>query len=62
MNEAGIEAPPIPVGPFTLLDDDGETTLWECNDCGVLIPMYDDLCSRCCREEEERQAAERGWW
>jgi hypothetical protein len=44
--------------PPTWLDDDGETTLWQCNDCGRLVPMYDELCGSCFREELQREFSE----
>lgn len=39
---------------MTVLDEDRETTLWQCNDCGVLIPMNDELCSMCWKWYDER--------
>lgn len=44
-----------PVMEKTWLDDDGETTLMECNDCGVLVPAYNELCQSCFTDEELRE-------
>lgn len=40
---------------LTILDEDGLTTLWPCNDCGRLIPLYNELCLDCWREEDLRE-------
>jgi uncharacterized OB-fold protein len=44
---------PIPASEpaLTVLDEDGETTLAPCNDCGLLIPDGDMLCAKCFKEE-----------
>lgn len=40
---------------MTVLDEDGETTLWQCNDCGVLIENWMPLCPTCQRWYDERE-------
>lgn len=37
------------------VDEETGDTLHECNDCGVLIPVTWPLCSRCQREESDRE-------
>jgi hypothetical protein len=32
---------------FRVISDDGFCVLHQCNDCGVLIPTFDELCSNC---------------
>lgn len=54
-----IQPVQLSTGLLTVLDEDGETTLWECNDCGRLIPVYNDLCVSCWREEDDRREWER---
>jgi hypothetical protein len=48
-----------PTGLLTVLDEDGETTLWECNDCGCLVPMYNGLCESCWRKQDDTERWER---
>jgi hypothetical protein len=38
---------------LTILDEDGETTLHECNDCGILIEEYRPICTLCERWYEQ---------
>lgn len=42
----------------TLVDDETGEDLHECNDCGVLIPVGWELCTRCERDEEKRRNPE----
>lgn len=44
--------------PRIWFDEDG-TPMWECNDCGALVYLYDDLCRRCLREQMESEEAAR---
>ncbi len=44
---------------YTILDEDGETILAPCNDCGLLIHAGDFLCSKCLSEELDAEEAER---
>lgn len=45
--EQGHDIPPVP----RIFDADG-VPLWQCNDCGILIPDHMPLCDRCQREED----------
>ncbi len=44
-DESALE-PKFPGRPFCW-DEDGETKLDYCNDCGVLIESWRELCNRC---------------
>ncbi len=37
-----------------LVDEDCDTLLWSCNDCGRLVYFADELCAKCLREDDER--------
>lgn len=38
-------------------DNPGESLL-QCNDCGVLIPLYNELCYSCQSEQDHRAMAD----
>lgn len=42
----------------TWLAEDGKTTFHECNECGALVPIYNELCMSCQREEDAQERAD----